>query len=394
MSLQGEGWTGGKRGPLQPRAPGGPEGDSPQRGSPAPAEPARQRVGGASPGAWPAGPCGPLAPPTALPGPAHRAYPAPRAGAARLRRQLRPWPGSCCRCCRRRCWPPRAWPASCCSASPPATSGSRPPSRCCAGTGRGARGGERRGPSCAPGWAWVPGAGRRFRGDSVPEAQVREEPAGRTLRAPGTVRLQGPAGPGTHRAHQIGAQPRPGGQASVQGAPPFPEVPLSRGPGAGWGVGERGWSDVGIPGPASPSPAGFVGRGKAGHVCAWGGAEGAPGWPWQEGLSAKGLHQAGWAGRWAGWSPWWGEDCSGPFTPCPTSGSTACSLSLCRLESRPLGAGAGKWHLPAGCLFRSDLQGGGGRRAPQFCRPEGFIAQALRLVRAGWGPGFHILGVS
>lgn len=41
----------------------------------------------------------------------------------------RPWPGRCCRCCRRSCWPPQASAASCCCASLLAMSGSRPPSR-------------------------------------------------------------------------------------------------------------------------------------------------------------------------------------------------------------------------------------------------------------------------
>jgi hypothetical protein len=91
------------------------------------------------------------------------AIPGPRRVLSRARPPARPWPGRCCHCCRRCCWPRRASPASCCCASPPAMSGSRPPSRCASagsrgqvGAGRlGARGPRRAAPRTTSAAPWV-----------------------------------------------------------------------------------------------------------------------------------------------------------------------------------------------------------------------------------------------
>nr|XP_025845149.1 ectonucleoside triphosphate diphosphohydrolase 2 isoform X3 [Vulpes vulpes] len=70
------------------------------------------------------------APPQRLPGPRPGPRPpAPRSlSAAASSARAGPWRGRCCRCCPRCYWLRPASPGSCCCASPPATSGSRPPS--------------------------------------------------------------------------------------------------------------------------------------------------------------------------------------------------------------------------------------------------------------------------
>lgn len=314
--------------------------------------------GGASRWAWPASPCGPR--------PAPRAYPAARAWAARFpppcrprRSAAAPWPGSCCRCCRRRCWPPRAWPASCCSASPRATSGSRPPSRCRSGAGRGARGGARRGPRGAGAAALGAAGGVPALRAPLPAGPGSPVPGGASgetrCRSPSleSTRLSNPNPPGAARGAGEGLfpaarcasgsgprTPDPGwtraptghissglsldlvgrsgsGEASPLPGGPASEQLLSRGPGAGWGWGvvRPGGSQA-----QPPESSGFRGAGRAWRARGMG--QGRPRWLWQEGRSEpKASARRGGGARWAGRLGWQaslvGEDWGGPSPPAP-----------------------------------------------------------------------------